>query len=152
MPSFLGVCVYVCVSVFERKCHSMHNKLKERLLARVPWELNWEKNLNSLWYCLRGREFTHLVCQSDKTLIKVWCNPLSVRTWRTGHSSVFRREGSLVRVPLRIIWKHLLKKHMVFDPIISLLENFTIDTLEKLHQDVRIHRTLYKIKNNLHAH
>ena len=45
-----------------------------------------------------------------------------------------------------------LEKHMVFDPIISLLENFTIDTFEKLHQDVRIHRTLYKIKNNLHAH
>ena len=36
---------------------------------------------------------------------------------------------------------------MIFDPIISLLENFTIDTLEKLHQDVRIHRTLYEIKN-----
>lgn len=97
MPSFLGVCVYVCVFVFERKCHSMHNKLKERLLARVPWELNWEKNLNSLWYCLRGREFTHLVCQSDKTLIKAWCKPLSVRMWRTGHSFVFRREGSLVK-------------------------------------------------------
>ena len=40
-----------------------------------------------------------------------------------------------------------LEKHMIFDPIISLLENFTINTLEKLHQDVRIHRTLYEIKN-----
>ena len=70
--------------------------------------------------------------------------------WRTRHP--LWREGSLLRVRLRTIWKYLLKKHMVVDPIISLLENFTIDTVGKLHQDVRIHRTLYKIKNNLHAH
>ena len=97
---------------------------------------------------------SYSVCQSENTSIKAGGEAHSVTAWRTGHSHVLWMEGSLVKVPLRTIWKYLLKKHMVFDPVISLLETFTIDTLEKSHQDVlvRIHSISYKIENNLHAH
>lgn len=95
-----------------------------------------------------------LACQRENMSIKAWREPLVVWTRRTRHSHTLWVEGSLVKVPLRTIWKCLFKKHMACDPIISPLETFTMDILGKLYQDVliRILIASYKNQNNLHAY